>query len=309
MRIIRPILILAFLFLPLTTQSAVSSDDLPANTVWYMHADLKELRTSDSGRPVYDWFDGEVIVEVYEEIGIDIGKEIDRVTAFAAEDAGSIVIVEGNLSKKSQQLMREKAEDETDVVELKHNGMTYFRATDDEDRGVRDGDPLSDLEDGGFFSFALDNKLLITANAEQMHELLDNNGRVAGGLPETDAMFVLTADAAFVQAGMRPDRQRFDDNDGGWQSNLINNTESASMMISEKGGNIAVEVALITKDESLTMSLAGIVNGLIGLQAFNEDLDPDLRSLIANTRVEAEANSLSINTVITPDMFANVLEN
>ena len=81
------------------------------------------------------------------------------------------------------------------------------------------------------------------------------------------------------------------------------------MMISEKGGNIAVEVALITKDESLTMSLAGIVNGLIGLQAFNEDLDPDLRSLIANTRVEAEANSLSINTVITPDMFANVLEN
>lgn len=309
MSIFRSILTLAFLLMPLATQGAVSSDDLPANTVWYMHADLKQLRASEPGKPVYDWVDGEVIVEVYEEVGIDLGKEVDKVTAFSAGNDGSVIIVEGNISDRSQSKLIEKAEDETDVDQLEHKGMIYFRATDDHDHGVRDGDPLSDLEDGGYFSFAVNNKLLITASAEQMHELLENNGKVAGGLTDPGAMFVLTADTAFMQAGMRTDRHDFDDDDEGWKSNLINNTESASMLVSEKDGNIAVEVALITKDESLTRSLGGIVNGLIGLQAFNDDLDPDLRSLIANTRVDVNENSLSINTVITPDMMTNVLEN
>jgi hypothetical protein len=54
-------------------------------------------------------------------------------------------------------------------------------------------------------------------------------------------------------------------------------------------------------------AVGGIVNGLISLQAFNSDLDPEIQDLIRNTRVEVTGNTLSINTVIDPDIVATVL--
>ena len=57
----------------------------------------------------------------------------------------------------------------------------------------------------------------------------------------------------------------------------------------------------------MAQSIGGIVNGLISLQAFNTDLDPELLSLIQNTKVEVNENVLTINTVIDPDLVVSVL--
>jgi hypothetical protein len=121
------------------------------------------------------------------------------------------------------------------------------------------------------------------------------------------ALFVLTADKSFVQAGLKPDQLDHDDDDG-WQSNIIRNTEAAAMMISDYQGNIAVELRLISTDAQIARSVGGIVNGLIGLQMFNSELDPKISSLIANTNVDIDDKVLSINTVIAPELVASMLE-
>jgi hypothetical protein len=57
----------------------------------------------------------------------------------------------------------------------------------------------------------------------------------------------------------------------------------------------------------MAQAIGGIINGLISLQAFNSDLDPEIQELIRNTRVEVVDNTLSINTVIDPDTVLTVL--
>lgn len=59
----------------------------------------------------------------------------------------------------------------------------------------------------------------------------------------------------------------------------------------------------------MAAAIGSIVNGLISLQAFNSDLAPEFQDLIRNTRVEVNENTLSINTVIDPDVLVTILEN
>ena len=308
MPVMRAALSLLLLTLPISANADVRPDDLPADTVWYLHADLGQMRSSDSGGQLYDWLDGEVMVEVTDEIGFDLNKEVDKITAFSASDNGTVILVEGNISKDTQQIVLDKADDEGKLEEYEHKGRAYFHSY-----GHRDGDedednePLADLKDGGYFSFALKNRLLVTANENQMLELLDNNGKVAGTLTNPDALFVLTADKSFVQAGLKTDDYHDDDDD--WDSNIIRNTDSAALMISDFGGNIALELQLVATDATVSQSLGGIVNGLLALQAFNSELDPTIQTLIANTKIDVDDKILSINTVIAPELIISALDN
>ena len=200
---------------------------------------------------------------------------------------------------------------------MQYKDKTYYFATgDDHDSDDEDDDdehhtyrsphrePLKDLKDGAYFSFAIKNKLLVTGSEEQMQELLDSNGKIAGGGNHDGALFVLTADKAFVQAGLNTDEL---DDDGGWDSNILRNTEQAALTIAGVEDMISIEARLVSTDPNMAQSLGGIANGLISLQAFNDDLDPDIKSLLANTKVDVKENVLSISMVITPDMIVNVL--
>ncbi len=95
------LLLLIFSF-PLTVHAGVSADDLPGDLVWYMHADLEEMRATESGSPLYDWFDDEVIAEINDEVGINLSTEVDSVTAFSDGADSTVIIVEGPLTKSSQ---------------------------------------------------------------------------------------------------------------------------------------------------------------------------------------------------------------
>ena len=73
-------LFVLFFGLPVTASAAVTAGDFPEETVWYMHADLKEMRSTDSGRELYVWRDDEVLSEIKDEVGVDLKEEIDRIT-------------------------------------------------------------------------------------------------------------------------------------------------------------------------------------------------------------------------------------
>ena len=310
MHTLRNLLILCFLAVPTTAYLASADVGLPAGTVWYMHADLERLRETESGRGIHNWVNAEIFIEVHEEVGIDLNDEVDQITAFSGETDGTIVIVDGPISSDTRTHALKLARSEAAVDELTHDGKVYFRAVDNDDkfrkRGGNARDPFSDLGDGGYFSFALKNKLVVTANEAQMQELLANGGRIAGNQKPGDAMFVLAADKTFVQAGMKTDQYHDDDDD--WDSNIIRNTEKATLTVADADGLIAIAAELVTTDAKLTNSIAAIVNGLIGMQSFNADLDDDVKSLLANTRVLVKDNVLSISTVVEPDIVVQVLD-
>ena len=303
--------------LPLTAQAGVSTDDLPGDLVWYMHADLVQMRSSDSGSPLYQWFDDEVIVEINDEVGIDLNEEIDSVTAFSTGDGGTVIIVEGPLTKETQDKLlaiatleasaSRRESDGNEYYYVKHKNSEEGEQNSEEGEHRKSNDPLNDFNDAAYFSFSVANKAIITSNEDQMQELLKSGGKVTGSKSHAGSMFVLTADRSFVQAGLRPDGMADDDDD--WESNILRNTEQAALLISDSDGQIALEAQLVSTDAAMAASIGSIVSGLISLSAFNSDLGPEIQSMIRNTRVKIEENILSVSTIIDPALVVDVLDN
>ena len=293
---------------PLRSGAAVSAEDLPGDTIWYMHADLEQLRAAESGHGISEWIDAEILVEIHEDIGVDLNAEVDSVTAYSDASNGTVILIEGPITEKTQEKLLALAVLEGDIDSREYDGKAYYFAGDDEESSGRDHDPFEDLEDSAYFTFAIDNKAIIASSENQLKAMLDNGGRIVGSQSHDGALFVLTADMSFVQAGLRTNGLTDEDDDGDWESNILRNTEQAALLIADRSGQIAVEAQLRSKDPKMAQSIGGIIRGLISLQAFNSDLDPKLLSLIENTKVEVNENVLTINTVIDPDLVALVLD-
>lgn len=293
--------------LPAGALAQVAAGDLPGDTIWYLHADFDEIRQSDAGKPLVEWFDEEVVVEINEEFGLRFEHEFDSVTAFADSNLGTVIVAEGPLSDELRNTVMTKVRQEAFVTNLVHSKKDYyFIGDEDADRDDKD-DPFEDFEDSIYFSFAVDNKLIVASHEKQMQEMLDGGGRIAGSGAVDGTMFVLTADKTFVQAGMKPDGIVDEDEDG-WESNIIRNTEEVSLLVSDKEGQIAIQAQLRSTDPGMAQSIGGIVNGLISLQAFNSELGPEIQTLIRNTRVTVEGNVLSVSTVVDPELAADIVD-
>lgn len=297
------------LFLALGAASGAAADvtsgDLPGNTIWYLHADIKQMRDSESGAPIFDWFDADIMEEINDELGVQLSDEIDSVTAFSDENLGTVMVVDGRISSEMRDELMGRLRDEVEVRDLSYDGKRYHFAGDEEGDRRPGRDPFDDFDDALYFSFDVRNKLIVTSHEDQMKALLDSGGRLTGSGSVENTMFVLTADKSFVQAGLRPGGMAQDDDDD-WESNIIRNTEQASLLISDSAGNIALEAQLRSTDPKMAQSIGGIVNGLISLQMFNSELDPEMKSLIQNTRVSVADNLLSISTVIDPALAISI---
>lgn len=302
------LLILATL-VPFAANADIRVGDLPANTVWYFHANLAEMRTGDAGKQVYAWFDDEVGDEVREETGIDISAEVDTITAFSNNSDGTIIVVEGPLTKATRDKILALAAQEGPVDPREYKDRTYYFFGNEDDIDDNGNEPFEDLKDALFVSFALDRKALITGTEAQMQDLLDNGGRVTGAGSHAGALLVLSANKSLVQAGVNTrsviDNEDYDNDD--WESNIMRNTREAALLMADTDGRIAVEAQLVSTDPKMAEAIGGIVSGLIGLQAFNSELGPDIQNLIRNTKVEVANNVLSINTVIDPDLVVRIL--
>jgi hypothetical protein len=57
----------------------------------------------------------------------------------------------------------------------------------------------------------------------------------------------------------------------------------------------------------MALSISSVINGLIGLQAFNSDIDPQIRTMISNTKVSVADAVLSISTVFDPALLVQLL--
>ncbi len=296
----RIVLAALLLGLSLAATADLAADDLPAGTVWYLHADLEQMRATESGRELYDWLDGEVFVEVNEELGIDLNKEVNRVTAFSDTGRDAVIVVEGAVSSDLRSRVLALAADQGKLDERKHRGKTYYLAGDGES-GKRG---LEALEDASFFTFDVGGKIIASSDEERLKAMIDSGGRIVGAEAHKNALFVLTADKQFVQAGMRT--REFAD-DGDWDSNILRNTEQIALLVSDRGGMIAIEAKLVSSDPAMAQSIGNIVSGLISLQAFNSQIDPAAARVLRNTKVDVAEKVLSVSTVVDPASITSIL--
>lgn len=303
-------LILIFLFLaPVAALSALSAGDLPGMSKWYFHADFKQMRSSDAGKHLYAWLQDEVFDDIRDDAGVDLDKEADYLTAFATEDEGLIVVIEGNISQETEDKIVAMAAASASLNRHGSGNKAYYHVEDDDIDVDGEGiditiDPDS-FDDGAYFSFALKNKLIVTSTQQKMEALLDSRGKIEGVRSERGQLFVLSAERGLIQAGART--ADFDGN-GDWDSNILRNTEHAALLVADKKGKISIEAQLVTTEPEMAESLASIVRGLISLQAFNDDMDPDVSSFLRNTSVNVNDKKLTISVALDPEVVVAAID-
>jgi hypothetical protein len=317
MAFFRTLLILFVFSLPVSTPAAVVSGDLPNATIWYFHANLEQMRSAVAGRAIYDWLDREVLIEFHEEVGVDVGKEVNSITAFSSTGDNAVILIEGEFSQDTRDKILAAAAMEGRLDTKTHSDTTYYHVQKSErkESSSEDGEKrhrhdrnvaFRNFDDEAWFSFVGEGKIVVTSQETELQTMLDNGGRIAGGGEHDGAIFVLTADKTFFQAGLRTDE--LDDDEDGWRSNIVRNTEQAALLVSEMNDLLAVQAQLRSHQPEMARSIGGIISGLIGLQALNDDLDAKLRNVLENTTVEVDENILSISTIVDPELIVSVLD-
>lgn len=294
--------------LPVTAGAGLSAGDLPAASSWYFHADLETMRDSEAGRDLHGWLDREVFSEVREESGIDLATEADRLTAFATSEDDIVFLLEGEISSTTEDKLMALAATADEFDSFSHGNRTYHYVRGDT-HGAGDGTTVHiDLDDGAYFSFALKDKIVLTATRERMHELLDNRGRVRDRRAEKGALFVLSAERSLVQAGVQADSlaERSDGDD--WDSSFLKNARQVALLLADAGGKLAVEAQLVTLDAEKADALASIARGLIALQAFSDDMEPAAREVLQNIVVDVNDTVLKLTLALDPELVVATLE-
>ena len=307
MRFIKQFVAVLLLALPALGVAELSASGLPATSTWYFHADFDEMRGSDAGKPLYAWLQREVFADVREDAGIDLDKETDRITAFSAEESGAVVLVEGDISQETRDKLLAIAAGGDEFDTLKHKGRTYYFAKSDK-HGQNGDIKVDSFENGVYFTFALKDRILATSSREQLERLLENNGRMPKRSTDRGTLIVLTAEKSLIQAGIQADQVE-DRGDGGWQSNILKNTEQLAVMIADAAGKIAIQTQLVATQPEMAESLASIVRGLISLAMFSEDMDPDVAAFLKGTTVDVDGTSLNIRLALDPESVVVVLDN
>ncbi len=306
MHLCKKLTVLLLLALPGLTYGELAASGLPSTSTWYFHVDFDEMRGSDAGKPLYAWLQREVFADVREDAGIDLDKEADRITAFSAEESGAVVLVEGKISQETRDKLLAIAATGEEFDTLEHEGKTFYYVKGD-GHGNNGDIKVDSFENGAYFTFALKNRILATSSREQMERLLDSKGKLPMRKTDSRALIVLTAEKSLIQAGIQADQVE-DRGEGGWQSNILKNTEQLAVMVADVAGKIAIETQLIATQPEMAESLASIVRGLISLVMFSEDMDPEVAEFLKGTTVDVDGSSLSIKLALDPESIVVALD-
>lgn len=318
MRYLKFLIILAVLAIPGMAQADTAG--IPASATWYFHADFDAMRGGKASRGVYDWLNAEVFEEIRGETGIDFNKEARQITAFADAGSGPVIVVDGNVSQETRDkiVALAAAASEGDLQTLKSSGKAYYffngggakRADDDEDshdkRSHNDhGFEMGSLDEEAYISVALKNKVLVTNSEEQMKSLLASNGKIDAANKDKGALFVLRAERNLIQAGVNATEMQ---SESDWDSNILRNTKQVAVLLADLGEKIGFEAQLMTTEAEMASSIASIVRGLISLQAFNDELDPEFSAMLQTAKVDVADNVLKLSLALDPETVVSALE-
>jgi len=303
-------LIIASLAVPITAYA--DAKDVPQSADWYFFIDLKQMKTSPAGNGLYRWLQDEVFDDVKNDVGVDLDKELDRITSYAI-DGGGTVVFEGKVSQETNDKLMAIIAAGGDIQPLKASGNTYFHVggnvDTDEDISYNSGKVSFDIEslgDEAWISMALKNKILVTSSETHMKTLLANKGKVPRARDHNGALLVLSAEKALLQAGLDADALGEDD-DGDWSSNIFRNTEKAALLIAAQADKLIIEAELLTTEAEMAESLASVARGLISLMSFDDDMDAEMIDVLRGTTVAAKGNRLKLSLAVSSELVVAAL--
>lgn len=302
MRLAHLLLLACLSATPAWVHAELNPGELPAAR-WYAHIDLTEMRSSEAGRQVYAWFAKEAFEDMREEIGFDVDREADAITALASPEGAVTIVVDGEFSEQTRDRLLAIGAAASDFNLLEHDGREYFRIDGDDMRRGRER-RTNAFRDGAYLSAALENKLIVTSTQEQMHRVLADNGRIQGK-GGSGSLTILDGGRSFLQAGLAT--QALGD-ELGWESNMLRNTEELSLKVADSGGKLDVEAQLLATGQQMATSLASIVRGLISLQALNDEIDPALGEVLRGTSVEVKGATLVVQLAMDPKVLVEALD-
>ena len=285
------ILVLSVFSVPALGVAAVMPDELPANTRWYLHADLVEMRGSEVGRKLYGWLDKELFADLRNDLGVDLGAETDRVTVFSQGEDNAVLAIRGRFSDQTREKVLALAQREAQVDEHEADGSRYYQLGQ-----------MDDADFDGYFTFAIDGLLLFTSEAATMEKLLADGGRVEERAAADGTLFVLTADR-MMQGGIRPQAGT----GGSWESRILEHTREATFFVADRDGLAAIEAKIVASDPGMALAVGGIVGGLIGLQAVAAEEEPALAELLSKTKVTVNEGTVGISALVEPELMTRLL--
>ncbi len=310
MKFLRPLVAIGLLAV---SGVAYADGDLPDSADWYLHIDFERMRTEKAGNPLYGWLQKEVFAEVKSESGIDLHTELDTITAFSVAQQGPIIVMRGNVSQETRDKTMALLAADGSIGPRKASGKSYFRFGDEDDGPDRlvlkneHSDVGLALEEGAWISLDVNDTVLITANEDQMQQLLANNGKVAGTGGRKGALLVITAEKTLLQAGMDSGMIE-DDGDSGFESNILRNTEQVAFMMAAARDKLALEARLITSEAEMAQSLASVARGLISLVAFDDSMEPEAIAMLQSTKVDADGTTLRLSLAVDPELLVRTLD-
>ena len=296
------VIVLLFAGLPATLLAEIDLGHLPAASKWYFHVDFDEMRSSEAGQHLYGWLREEALDELRDEVGFDLDEEADTLTAYSVVDESLILVIDGSISQETEDKVLAAAAASGALDRLGSGNEAYYLIKDsdyDDDGGVD-----VDLDDGAYFTFAVANKLIVATREEDIKSMIAGKGTVEFVESAKGALFVLSAERNLVQAGVKAGALG---EEVGWDSNILRNTEQAALLVADEKGRLAIEARLVTTEKEMADSLASIVRGLISLQMFNQDMDPDISEFLQNTTVDVEDAVLKLKVSLDPEVVVEAL--
>lgn len=279
---------------------AFDSSELPDGAHWYLHADLAEMRRSEVGKHLHAWLADNVLAEIREGTGIDLGEKADTFTAFSDGEERIAVVLDARLTQTDRDKILALAGVHGKMEITEFRGAPYYRVSE---LSSPDG-KLEIDSDELFFSLAGGEGLVVTSDRDLLEALLTGNKRVPNR--SGDALLVVNADRSLMQGGL--DTKAADGRRGGpWDSNILRNARQFAFALSDQRGLAALEVRLVADDARMAESLGSIVRGLIGLYALSDDADADVSAVLASTRIDVAGSALAIRSELAPDVAIRLL--
>ncbi len=313
MRLMRISVLLALVATPALLWGGIGGNQLPPDANWYFHVDFDAMRNTGSGRHLYEWVQTEIFEEIREEAGIDLDKEADSITAYSTAPSNLTLVVEGDVSTETRDKVIALAAATGHMDKFGSGGDSYYyvKGGQDESPGTAatkfadDDFDIAQLEDGAYFSFAIPQKVIVTATEAEMKTILAQKGELARSSDDAGAILVLSADQTLLQAGL--DADDFGEQVA-WNSNIVRNTEQVALLISDEDGRLAITARLLAAEKEMAESLGSIARGLISLQIFNEDLDPEIGEFLRHTNVVVDDTALTVSVSLDPEAVIAALD-
>jgi hypothetical protein len=301
------VLLLTVLSCAVVQAASLGSNDLPAGVNWYAHVNMDLIRNTEAGRQLMQKTVNEALEDIEEELGVNIGNEIEGITLFGGKlpvNQGA-VLLHGAISTESQSAIIAKLDRESTGVFAAESGSMTFYTVPEGDGSMTYTDEDGHVEDVSwghndelFFSFGA-TQTMVTHSMDTMQTFLDSGGMLAS-LNNVDpvAMVVLQADRALMQGGANTTLEIGDTFD----SSIFNNLESVALVVVEENGGVNINAELSANSPEVAMNVRNIVEGLVALKAL-EGSNDDLGAVLRSIRFESEGDLLRVFIPVAADQI------